>query len=61
MQNRFIELTSIRHDENIIINVNHISMILPMRIGCQVLINGNEERPIPVVETFEDLKKLLVI
>ncbi len=61
MMDRFIELTSVRHDEPILVNVNHISMVLPNRIGSQIVIDQDDARPVPVVESYEKLKELLVI
>ena len=57
---RFIELTSVRHDQKIIINSSQIVMILPSHIGCDILLRGSEDRPVPVTEEYQELKDLLV-
>ena len=57
---RFIELTSTRHNGKVIVNVNQITMILPAHIGCDILLRGSEDRPVPVTEEYQELKDLLV-
>ena len=58
---RFIELTSTRHNCKIIVNVNQITMILPAHIGSDVFMQGTEDRPFPVTEEYSDIKQMLVV
>lgn len=58
---RFIELTSTRHNCKIIVNVNQIAMILPAYVGCDVFLRGAEDRPLPVTEEYNDIKQMLVV
>ena len=57
---RFIELTSTRHNGKVIVNVNQITMILPAHIGSDVFMRGTEDRPLPVTEEYQELKNILV-
>lgn len=57
---RFIELTSTRHDCKIIVNAHHIAMILPAHIGSDVFMQGIEDRPLAVTEEYQELKDMLV-
>lgn len=57
---RFIELTSTRHNGKVIVNVNQIAMILPAYVGCDVFLRGAEDRPLPVTEEYQELKDMLV-
>lgn len=57
---RFIELTSTRHNCKIIVNVHHIAMVLPAHIGSDVFMQGIEDRPLAVTEEYQKLKDMLV-
>ena len=57
---RFIELTSVRHDQKIVVNVNKILMIMPERIGSSIILQGCEEQPVPVTEEYQKLRDILV-
>lgn len=57
---RFIELTSVRHDQKMIFNVNKILMVAPGRIGSSIILQGREDVPLPVTEEYERLKEILV-
>ena len=57
---RFIEVTSVRHDRRIIINTAQIVTIRPSHIGSAIILRGSEDRPLPVTEEYQELKDLLV-
>lgn len=57
---RFIELTSVRHDQKMIFNVNKILMVAPERIGSSIILQGCEDQPVPVTEEYQELKDMLV-
>ena len=60
MMDKFIELTSVRHDQKIIININKILIVMPERIGSSIILQGREDVPLPVTEEYERLKEILV-
>jgi len=60
MMDKFIELTSVRHDQKIIININKILIVMSERIGSSIILQGREDVPLPVTEEYERLKEILV-
>ena len=57
---RFIEVTSLRHGEKMIINTKHIIAVMPAHIGCEIIISDDSGRPLPVTEEYQELKNILV-
>lgn len=56
---RFIEVTSLMHGTKIIVNVRHITAVMPAHIGCEIIIDDSD-RPLPVTEEYQELKDILV-
>lgn len=59
MSDMFVELTSVRHDKKIIVNVSRITLVIPSVVGAEIMID-DEDRPLLVKESYERLKDILV-
>jgi len=58
----FIELTGLRRNEKLIINTDKILCVNPSRIaGCEIIMQGLEEIPLAIIESYDFLRSVLVI
>lgn len=63
MQNKFIELTMLKRDNSILINVGTITNVIPTDYGCFVTLNFDRNGlsiGVDVTESYDKVKSMIM-